>query len=163
MKNLPDTFTSRLRLDGDCLIWTGAVDSRGYGHLSVRGKIKRAHRYAFEEAIGPIPRGVGQHGICVMHACDRKLCCNPAHLSLGTHADNMADMQAKGRRKGKNAGAENGRAKLTAAQVEAIRQDARGKRVIAKAYGISPAQAQRIRLGQQWGPHSEPSRHADDD
>ena len=44
----------------------------------------------------------------------------------------------------------NGRAKLTPEQVHAIRLDKRGKRTIAKDYGISPAQAQRIRNGQQW-------------
>nr|WP_296201707.1 hypothetical protein [uncultured Hyphomicrobium sp.] len=62
----------------------------------------------------------------------------------------MADMKAKGRRKAVNAASANGRAKLTPEQVQAIRADTRGKRTIAKDYGISPAQAQRVRLGVQW-------------
>jgi len=85
-----------------------------------------------------------------MHKCDNRLCCRPDHLVIGSHGDNMADMRSKGRRKDVNAGEQNGRAKLTAEQVALIRVDTRGKRTIAKDYGISPAQAQRIRLGQQW-------------
>lgn len=73
-----------------------------------------------------------------------------AHLQLGNHETNMADMREKGRRKQINTGQANGRAKLTVEQVRAIRTDLRGKRAIALEYGISPAQAQRIRNRQQW-------------
>jgi hypothetical protein len=86
----------------------------------------------------------------VMHTCDNRLCCNPDHLRLGSHSDNMADMKAKGRRKRIATGSANGRAKLTLEQVVAIRMDTRGKRAIAPDYGISPAQVQRIRKGTHW-------------
>lgn len=145
-----EKFWARVSVFNGCWLWTGAVDSRGYGHLAWHGKNARAHRVAFELQHGQIPKGVGYHGTVVMHVCDNKLCCNPAHLVLGTHADNMADMKAKGRRKTINAGAKNGRAKLTSEQVQAIRADKRGKRTIAPEYGISPAQVQRVRLGKQW-------------
>jgi hypothetical protein len=85
-----------------------------------------------------------------MHACDRKLCCNPAHLSLGSHADNMADMKAKGRRKNINTGAGNGRAVLDPEMVLAIRADGRGTRTIAKEYPVSRAAIQRIKSGKAW-------------
>jgi len=48
--------------------------------------------------------GFDQHGtpfeqsIHVMHLCDNPSCYRYDHLRLGTHADNMADMKAKGRR-----------------------------------------------------------------
>ena len=144
-------FRERLKAGSNgCVEWSGAVDTGGYGHLRWRGRIVRAHRVAYEFAFGPIPDGDGHHGAVVRHSCDNRLCCNPDHLKLGTHADNMADMKARRRRKGIGTGADNGRAKLTAEQVIAIRADVRGKRVIAKDYGISPAQAQRVRLGKQW-------------
>lgn len=133
-----------------CWDWLGGADTRGYGHLKWNGKVTRAHRIAYELANGVIPNGEGHHGTVVMHSCDNRLCCNPAHLIIGTHSDNMADMAAKGRRKGIGTGADNGRAKLTVDQVSAIRSDKRGKRAIAPEYGISPAQVQRIRNGEQW-------------
>lgn len=85
-----------------------------------------------------------------MHSCDRRICCNPKHLSLGTHADNMADMKAKGRRKNIGSGAENGRAVLTPSMVQAIRADTRGTRTIAKDYPVSRAAIQRIKSGKAW-------------
>jgi hypothetical protein len=72
----------------DCWEWRGNRNNRGYGKL---GKIY-AHRVAYELASGPIPSGLE-----VMHSCDNPPCCNPAHLSVGTHADNMQDMARKGR------------------------------------------------------------------
>lgn len=140
----------RTRRRGDCMEWQGAVDTRGYGHVRIGGKAARVHRVVFEMVNGKIPKGDGHHGTVVMHTCDNRLCCNPNHLRLGTHADNMADMKSKGRRKNIAAGEANGRSKLTVEQVTAIRMDTRGKRTIAPEYGISPAQVQRIRKGTHW-------------
>ena len=134
----------------ECWPWMFGIDSRGYGHLQFNGGPMRAHRVAYQLAKGEIPKGEGHHGTVVMHMCDNKLCCNPEHLRLGSHADNMADMKAKGRRAGIGTGAHNGRAKLTLEQARAIKADKRGKRTIAKQFDVSPAQVQRIRLGKQW-------------
>jgi hypothetical protein len=76
-----------------CWPWKGPRDKEGYGVITddTRRQI-RAHRIAFERINGPIPQG--QY---VLHHCDNPPCCNPAHLWLGTIADNNADMWSKGR------------------------------------------------------------------
>jgi len=56
------------------------------------GKDYNAARWGYEHFVGPIPKGIH-----VLHKCDVGLCVNPAHLFLGTHQDNMADMKKKGR------------------------------------------------------------------
>jgi hypothetical protein len=82
----------RLRQNGECLEWTGGRDAK-YGAIHVgRSKYARAHRYAYEVLVGPIPSGMQ-----VLHACDNKLCCNIDHLSLGTNAENMRDKADRAR------------------------------------------------------------------
>ena len=75
-----------------CWVWTAATNSRGYGHATFDGARTYAHRIAYTLAYGPIPEGM-----FVCHRCDNPPCCNPAHLFVGTAADNAQDMAAKGR------------------------------------------------------------------
>ena len=73
---------------GQCWIWIAGKYSTGYGQ---HGNY-RAHRYSWNLYYGEIPVGV-----FVLHRCDNPACVNPKHLFLGTHQDNMDDMNAKGR------------------------------------------------------------------
>lgn len=115
-------------------------------NIKGRGTVK-AHRVAYELANGPIPKGDGPHGTVVMHSCDNPLCCNPAHLSIGTQADNLRDMAEKGRRKGEKSP----HAKLTEEQALYIKHSSRSARSIALELGVSPEAAQMIRRGERWG------------
>jgi len=86
-KNVPEVLFARLRAQGDCLIYTGRIDKKGYGRISWAGRTVGTHRLAYELAYGPVPKGK-----YVLHSCDRPACCAPRHLRAGTNGDNMRDM-----------------------------------------------------------------------
>lgn len=71
-----------------CLIWTGSDNGRGYGRMSVQGKVKYAHRYAWERVKGAIPAGMQ-----VDHICFNRLCCEPTHLRLASAKQNTEHRQ----------------------------------------------------------------------
>lgn len=75
---------------GDCWEWTGYRHKIGYGQLTVGGhrdcRPIGSHRVAWILTRGPIPPGMS-----ILHQCDNRGCCNPAHMRLGTQAENMAD------------------------------------------------------------------------
>lgn len=94
-----ERFWSKVAKRGpdECWLWTGATFKKknkqmGYGRYAGDGQFTYAHRCAWIFTHGPIPKDK-----IIMHSCDVVLCCNPAHLSLGTDAENMLDMHRKGR------------------------------------------------------------------
>lgn len=102
--------------ESGCLLWLGQWGATGgYGVFFNGEKQVYAHRYSYEQANGPVP-----DGLVLRHKCDTRCCVEPAHLVLGTHAQNSADMVQRGR---SAVGLKNGSARLTAQQVQAIRDD----------------------------------------
>jgi hypothetical protein len=75
-----------------CWLYTGFIKWDGYGWTCRMGRYMTAHRYAWI-----LKNGEPEKGMEIMHTCDVPACCNPDHLKLGTHQDNMTDMSRKGR------------------------------------------------------------------
>ena len=90
--SMEDRFFQKVRKTDSCWLWTGALNSRGYGAFGVNGKSVSAHRYSYETYVGPIPEGM-----VVCHSCDIRNCVNPQHLWVGSTADNNKDMFQKER------------------------------------------------------------------
>lgn len=113
-----------------CWPWRGARDKNGCGTFRLAPSSgeysERAPRMAYRLFVGEIP-----DGLLICHECDNPECCNPAHLFLGTPADNTRDMVRKGRKAG---------AILTPEQVREIR-----RRHVPHQHRIN------VRLGEEFG------------
>lgn len=143
-----DRFWAKVDKSGSCWLWTAGKRGDGYGAFradDLRGGYG-AHRFSYELANGPIP-----DGLVVMHSCDRPLCVNPDHLSVGTVADNAADAARKARHP---RGSHNHQSKLTEGQVLGIRAEyvlgGITQTAIAERYGISPALVSHIITRKAW-------------
>lgn len=77
---------------GDCLVWNLVKNGAGYGLIRYNQRNWRVHRLVWELLHGPIPPGME-----ACHKCDNPACCEPAHIFIGSHHDNMRDMARKRR------------------------------------------------------------------
>lgn len=145
-------FWGLLDKNGECLEWPKSKQSQGYGQLRIgsrstgNSRVVLAHRAAYFIAHGEI-----DNSLFVCHSCDNPACCNPDHLFLGTHQQNMDDMDQKGRRViPDRKGEKNGRAVLDQEKVLAIRIAEGSYRALAEQYGVSKSQIARVKTSQQW-------------
>lgn len=70
-----------------CIEFEGKSRANGYGLVNRRGRghsPQLAHRWAYEQVHGPIPKGK-----VIMHLCDNRLCINVEHLKMGTQSENL--------------------------------------------------------------------------
>lgn len=131
-----------LRDDNTCWIWLGGLTWNGYGEFKALGVSIEAHRYAYEYFNGDLE----PHSV-IRHSCDNRRCVNPAHLSQGTHADNVKDRVERGR---SAVGEKNGRAVLTEKDVRHIRSTLGSNEMLARTYGVDPSTIKQIRTHQTW-------------
>lgn len=149
-----DRFWPKVSKSDGCWLWSGWLNEHGYGMLSLPTRTGqrnwRAHRLSWLLTYGDIPAGQ-----LVLHRCDVPRCVRPTHLFLGTQADNMADMTAKGRRaQPTRRGTHNGRAKIDADMALRIRRayltgDWTNK-ALAERLGVSVHIVKHITSGRHW-------------
>jgi hypothetical protein len=127
-------FQSKTNKTDTCWLWMGTMFQHGYGSFNYKKKHALAHRIAYFFYTGVMPTGI------IRHTCDVKACVNPTHLIDGTQAENNADTRERGRTNPAR-GERNGQAKLTNAQVLALREEHKEKGTssaeIAKRLGMN--------------------------
>ena len=99
--HLPDGTTVldadlRIRPEAALACWIFNGEPELYGRFEHEGRTRRAHRVACELLLGD----VGDDPL--LHDCDTPGCCNVLHISPGSHSENMADRNARGRARGRN-------------------------------------------------------------
>lgn len=130
-EHFAERFWRSVDTSGTCWLWTGTRSRNGYGTIQIGGNGGRrrlVHRVAWELCVGPIPDGSQ-----VLHECDVRHCVNSAHLFLGSQADNLRDMAAKGRQHFQKHPEHTPTAKLTQDTVRAIRRRYAAGGVLQKA------------------------------
>ena len=143
-------FDEKWKLDpsSGCWEWIASKNSHGYGAIQIKkGLTRGAHRTAYELFKGVIPPGLH-----VCHRCDNRKCVNPAHLFLGTNADNMKDRHEKD---GYAQGEKHANALLTQDQVKLIYSCMQNAptgagRSIAKFFGVSEHTISKIKHKKLW-------------
>lgn len=90
-------FRSKITIGPDCHLWQNETNNKGYGRFNIYRDGQRirilAHRLAYVLAHQEEPMG----NVELLHSCDDPRCCNPAHLAVGSHADNVRDAVERGR------------------------------------------------------------------
>lgn len=80
-------FWRYVRIQEGCWEWMGGKNEKGYGRFNLTSpqrRLIRAHRFAYESLVGPIPKGKVPD-----HTCGNKGCCNPYHIRLATNTQNV--------------------------------------------------------------------------
>jgi len=96
LKRLAPDFWARVEQHGpdECWPFQGSINRKlGYGTIAFEQQHDYAHRVAYRLTYGEIPEGA-----FIRHSCDNRRCCNPRHLSAGTHKENMDDVVEHNRR-----------------------------------------------------------------
>lgn len=156
MRTPEDRFWEKVDVRGpdECWEWTASTTANGYGQMGwprAGRRMGKSHRIAWEIANGPIPdkTETGEKA-CVLHTCDNPLCCNSAHLRLGSHAENNREKVV---RKRQARGSNHGRTRLTedlVYQIRSLCDQGWHLRDIGAAFGVHFSQVGRIGRREFW-------------
>jgi hypothetical protein len=126
-----------------CIEWPYGRNDKGYGLAVIGGKQRGAHNWMCRLTHGD-PYLIWRHAL---HSCHNPACVNPNHLRWGTHAENMADRNRDGT---SNRGERNGKTRLAADDVRAIRAAPPRLDPLMQRYGMSRHGISKIRSGKRW-------------
>lgn len=155
-------FWDRVQIgnDAECWPWIGYRNtgkrtsaSGGYGRIDAFGfKGVYVHRVAFWLSNGGMIDLRKNGDSIIRHSCDNPICCNPAHLIRGTHADNVQDMMDRGRQT-KYKSISSPRAKLTAddvRQIRALSAEGTTRKALALLFDVSIQTIKAVRSGRHY-------------
>lgn len=157
-KNTIEVLWSKVDKKGedDCWPWIGYKNKDGYGRVQINDYSYYAHRVIFN-IVNPnvielnAPKSTDEIGF-LLHTCDNPCCCNPKHLWVGTHKENMEDKVKKGRSPDFS-GDKGPRAKLTmvqARQARELKKNGMSTRDLAKQFGLSLPSMKTLLRGQSY-------------
>jgi Zinc-binding loop region of homing endonuclease len=162
-KQTAESFWARVKKGRGCWEWQGATGNSGYGNVAWHGNMYVAHRVAaWLSGLISTPQAIESRSTSrrarqfVLHKCDNRLCCNPAHFFVGTLGDNMKDAYRK-KRKSSFKGESHANAKLTNEQAAEIRRRYKNgelQTLLAKEYGVSQVTISLIIRGKTYRCHS---------
>lgn len=149
-----DRFNAKVERGDGCWLWLGKKRD-GYGRVFVDGPryVSATHMALLVFRGEYVPEGLR-----VCHRCDNPPCVNPDHLFIGTQADNILDMTAKGRgvppppnaTKNRARGERSGMSKLTEEAVIEIRRSREPSSVLAKRFNVNHSTVSAARRGVTW-------------
>jgi len=137
-------FWRRVTKSDNCWLWNGCCNRDGYGEIYYNKGYISTHRLSWIFAHQFIPEGMQ-----VLHKCDNPPCVNPDHLFLGTHTDNMRDMNLKGRLNIPK-GELSCHARLNEKQIAEIRNSPLLQRELAEIYHVSRSHIGNIKCNHKW-------------
>ena len=156
--NTPNVLWSKVdkRGENECWEWRGYKNADGYGRTWINDRGYYAHRVIFDLAYPNIinlsaPKNTEDNGY-ILHTCDNPSCCNPKHLFVGTHADNMADKVFKNRQN-KFPSDTGPRCKLSMSQAREareLRKNGASVRDLAEQFGLSLPSMKTLLRGQSY-------------
>lgn len=143
--NTPEVLWSKVdkRGEDECWPWKGYKNKEGYGRTWINDVGYYSHRVIFNLAYPNTitlnaPKSCDDFGF-LLHTCDNPSCCNPKHLFVGTHLDNMRDKVAKGRSPDFS-GDKGPRCKLSISQAREarkLRKEGASVKSLAEKFGLS--------------------------